>query len=230
MDHDEDIWLVQLSQGAVRAMTLDELDAAFQEGAIDEETFVRRDGAAKWSRLRDELGDPEPAAAPAPPPTPTPSPVSYGAMPQYQPYQTMRPVVSVIDTGEFEDAPFAKKSRKGLFVGIAVAAAAVAFAAFGVTKLKNVPAADVNASVVQAAPPQVVTPPPPDPQPTAAKPTLSDDQKKALSDKDNQLNQKMDQKRKDRANKAANQPTRGHTQPPPFHKGGNAYDPLNAKL
>ncbi len=239
MDQHEDIWLVQLANGATRAMTLDELDAAFQEGIIDEDTFVRRDGATKWSRLRDELGESEPAApAPAPVPMQTYAPpapvVSYGAVPSYPASSSIRPVVSELDSGEFA-SPFAKKSKKPLFIGGGLAvAAAVAIAAFGATKLGNAPAASVNASVVNAvqAPqaPQAVTPPPPaDPQPVA-KPALNDDVKKALAAKDTQFNQKMDQKKKDRASKAANMPTRGKTSPPPFCTGGSAYDPLNAKL
>lgn len=222
MDQHEETWLVQLGSGAVRVMTLDELDAAFQEGTIDEETYVRRDGATKWVRLRDEL-----AASDAPAPSPTPAPVAYVA---YQPAgYSVRPVVSELDTSEFTDSPFAKKSRKGLFVGVSLAAAAaVAIGAFGATKLKSVPATAVNASVANAVQaPQVVTPPPPvEPQ----KPALSEDLKKALAEKDTQLNQKIEQKKKDRAHKASLQPTRGKTQPPPFSKGGSSYDPLNAKL
>ncbi len=232
MDQHEDIWLVQLANGATRAMTLDELDAAFQEGIIDEDTFVRRDGAAKWSRLRDELGESEPAAAP-----PAPAPVMQTYAPPmpaiaYPTSDSIRPVVSGLDTSEF-DSPFAKKSKKPIVIGGGLAvAAAVAIAAFGATHLKNAPVADVNASVVNAVQaPQAVTPPPPpaDPQPVA-KPALNEDVKKALAAKDTQFNQKMDQKRKDRANKQANQPTRGKTSPPPFSKGGSTYDPLNAKL
>jgi hypothetical protein len=221
MDQHEETWLVQLANGAVRVMTLDELDAAFQEGTIDEETFVRRDGASKWSKLRDEL------AASEPPPPPAPAPMVTYQVASY----SVRPVVSEIDTSEFTDSPFAKKSKKGLFVGVGLAAAAaVAIGAFGATKLKNTPAAEVNASVANAVQaPQAVTPPPPV-DPVVQKPALSEDQKKALAEKDTQFNQKMDQKKKDRAHKASLQPTRGKTSPPPFSKNGSAYDPLNAKL
>lgn len=206
-------------------MTLDELDAAFQDGSIDEDTFVRRDGASKWSRLGDELGgDPAPAPVPMQTYTPPVPVISYPAS------NSIRPVVSEIDTGELA-SPFAKKSKKPVVIGVGLAAvAAVAIAAFGATKLKNAPIADVNASVANAVQaPQAVTPPPPpvDPQPVA-KPALNDDVKKALAAKDTQFTQKMDQKRKDRAKYVA--PTTHKTQPPPFHKGGNAYDPLNAKL
>src|SRR5512140_1345005 len=104
MDQHEETWLVQLSNGAVRVMTLDELDAAFQDGTIDEETLIRRDGATKWMKLRDEL------AASEPPPAPTPTPAPFVT---YQPASySVRPVVSELDTGELDDSPFAKKSKK----------------------------------------------------------------------------------------------------------------------
>lgn len=231
MDQHEDIWLVQLANGAVRAMTLDELDAAYQEGAIDEDTYVRRDGSTKWSRLRDELGADEPAA----PPPPAPAPVSYGAVPSYappqiqaQPLYSTRPVVSEIDLDELE-APF-KKSRKGTFAAIGgVALAAVAVAVFAATKMGGAPAADVGASVANATqPPAVVTPPPPATTEAAPASTLNDDQKKALSELDQQHEKKWEQQRKTREHYHA--PAKWHPSHTPFHKGGSKYDPLNAKL
>jgi hypothetical protein len=231
--HDEEIWLVQIGH-ATRAMTLDELDAAFNDGTIDEDTFVRRDGATKWVRLRDELGESEPAPAPVQAPvyyaSPTPAPVVYQA---YQQYNSVRPVVSEIDMDELElDSPFAKKGGKGKFVAMGlVAAAVVGGLAFGATKLKGTPAVDVNASVVQAVQaPQAVTPPPPveTAPPVVQKPALDDAQKKALADKDTKFSQKQDALKKARANQYV--PKRGKTQPPPFSKNGSAYDPLNAKL
>jgi len=229
--HDEEIWLVQIGH-ATRAMTLDELDAAFNEGTIDEDTFVRRDGATKWVRLRDELGESEPAPAPvyqAPVPvlSPTPAPVVY------QQYNSVRPVVSEIDMDELDlESPFAKKSNKAKFiVGGLVAAVACAVAAVGAQHIgKSAPTVDVNASVVQAVQaPQAVTPPPPvETAPVAQKPALNDDLKKALADKDTKFAQKQDALKKARANQIV--PKHGKTQPPPFHKGGSAYDPLNAKL
>lgn len=233
--HDEEIWLVQIGH-ATRAMTLDELDAAFNEGTIDEDTFVRRDGASKWVRLRDELGESEPAPAPvyqAPVPvlSPTPAPVVYQT---YQQYNSVRPVVSELDMDELDlDSPFAKKSNKAKFiVGGLVAAVACAVAAVGAQHIgKSAPAVDVNASVVQAVQaPQAVTPPPPveTAPPVVQKPALNEDQKKALSDKDTKFSQKQDALKKARASQIV--PKRGKTAPPPFSKGGSAYDPLNAKL
>jgi len=134
--HDDDLWFVQLPGGAVRAMSLDDLDAAFQSGTIDEDTLVRRDGQSAWTKLRDEL-------APEPPQTPS-----------------VRPVVMDFD----DDFPPPRSSKKGVFVGLGLAAAAaIAFAAFGVTKLGDVHT-QVSASVAQA--PQL---PSSDPEPVAQK-------------------------------------------------------------
>jgi hypothetical protein len=234
MDQHEDIWLVQLGNGAIRAMTLDELDAAYQEGAIDEDTYVRRDGSSKWSRLRDEIGAAEP-----PPPAPPPA-ASYGAVPAYpaQPYQAQvyqapqqplystRPVVSELDLDEVDlGSPF-KKSRKGTYAAVAaVAAAAIATAVFGASRM-NAPAASVNASVVNATqPPAVVTPPPPVAAPAS---TLSEEQKKALSDLDKQHQKTWAEQRIERMRRSA--PHRHYKSHNPFRKGGSKYDPLNAKL
>jgi hypothetical protein len=197
---DEDLWFVQLSTGAVRAMTLDDLDAAYQSGTIDEDTLVRRDAEKAWMKLGDALGTSEPE------PTHTPS---------------VRPVVMEFDADDF--AP-PVSSKKRVVVGLAVAAAAIALAVFGATKLAGAHA-EVNASLANA----VKAPelPPSDPQP-AQKVTLTEDQKKALADKDAELHQKMNQKRHDRATQVG--PTTRTTQPPPFHNSGDMYDPLNSKL
>lgn len=52
----DDLWFVQLASGDVRAMTLDALDAAFQEGRVTEGTYVRHDGADAWAQLGQVLG------------------------------------------------------------------------------------------------------------------------------------------------------------------------------
>ena len=124
-------------------------------------------------------------------------------------------------------SPFKKKSRKGVYAAIgAVAVAAVATAVFGASKM-SAPAESVNASVAAAAqpPPQVVTPPAP--QPTA--PALNDDQRKALENMDKKNQNKWEQQRQNRARNAP-QPSHYRRSAAPFSKGGNKYDPLNAKL
>jgi len=242
--HDDEIWLVQLSNGAVRAMTLDELDAAYQDGSIDEDTYVRRDGASKWSKLRDEIGGEPAAAAPVHAPTPVIAPtpaVSYGAVPAYpypqaqaqpqpQALYSTRPVVSELDLDELElGSPF-KKSRKGTYAAIgAVAVAAIATAVFGASRMGSTSPDAVNASVAAAAqppPPPVATTPPVTPAPAS---TLNDEQRKELSNMDKKNESSWEQRRKARQNSYA-PASHYHRSGTPFHKGGNKYDPLNAKL
>lgn len=62
--NDLELWHVQLG-GAVRTMTLDELDRAFQSGVIDERTMVLKAGALRWTTLG-ELAGLESQAPPPP--------------------------------------------------------------------------------------------------------------------------------------------------------------------
>ena len=50
-----DVWFVRTANGEAR-MTLDELDAAFQAGAINEQTQVREETSLQWSTLGALLG------------------------------------------------------------------------------------------------------------------------------------------------------------------------------
>jgi hypothetical protein len=237
MDPHEDVWHVQLESGEVRILTLDQLDAFYQNGIIDEETYILRDGTMEWLKLRDVLGESEPAAQPARPAA-APAVLSYGSVPPYQPpYQThysTRPVVSEIDPGELDDLdalPFKRSSKGKYILGVgAIGAVALMVAVLGANRIgKSAPEASVGAAVVNALPttPAVIIPPPP-PVVDPVAPALKDDVKKALADKDNQLNQKIEQRKQSRLKNAA--PATHKASPPPFHKGGNAYDPLNAKL
>jgi hypothetical protein len=71
MNEPQDLWHVQLESGEVRQLTLDQLDAFFQNGIIDEDTYILQDGEMDWRKLRDVLGlDDEPAAPEAPAPAP----------------------------------------------------------------------------------------------------------------------------------------------------------------
>ncbi|MEO8876945.1 MAG: hypothetical protein ABI461_15225 [Polyangiaceae bacterium] len=59
-----DLWHVQLASGDLEAMTLDQLDEAFNGGRIDESTMVLQGGAIKWSRLGEILGEEDGDAVP----------------------------------------------------------------------------------------------------------------------------------------------------------------------
>jgi hypothetical protein len=69
------MWYVKLADGDVDRVTLDQLDEAFQNGQVDENSMVLADGADTWMKLGDLLGGSE-AAAPAPPPVVVQPPVA----------------------------------------------------------------------------------------------------------------------------------------------------------
>ena len=54
--HDLDIWHVKLANGETRALSLDELDAGFHEGWINEGTLVLPAGAIRWAPLGEVAG------------------------------------------------------------------------------------------------------------------------------------------------------------------------------
>jgi hypothetical protein len=82
----DEAWHVQLASGELRVMSLDQLDDAFQNGLVSEDTFVYQPGMNDWIKLADLAGldadaDETPAAgsipaadvAPAPPPVAHPA-------------------------------------------------------------------------------------------------------------------------------------------------------------
>ena len=81
---ESDFFFVQLPNGQHKAMSLDELDEAYQAGSIDEGTPVRPDGASEWSTLGALVGgdDDVPDTSPALVPSYTPPPVVTSASPR----------------------------------------------------------------------------------------------------------------------------------------------------
>jgi len=77
-DNDE-LWYVQMDNGDLRELTLDELDEAFNAGLIHENTYVMEVGGTEWQTLADVAGlneEEEPA-----PPAPAYAPQAVGARP-----------------------------------------------------------------------------------------------------------------------------------------------------
>lgn len=232
MSGDHDLWYVKTADGDVDRMTLDQLDAAFNAGHIDENVTVLPAGESNWVRLGTLLGLDTPA---------TPSPMSFAPSPN-----SMRPV-SIDLSDDPELALLHKKSRKG--VGFAVAAAVLLIPAgiLGANRmhlgssLSSDSAPNVAAAAVQAPPPVTAAPPPPAPAPppppattaatTASADTrLSDEQKAKLAAADKALEAKIKSKQKARAISGG-----GHHNSPKyksqgFTSGGNKYDPLNSGI
>ncbi|HEX7604118.1 MAG TPA: DUF4339 domain-containing protein, partial [Polyangiaceae bacterium] len=167
-DHSE-IWHVRLPNGESREGTLEQLDEAFQAGAINESTLVRREGTSEWVTL---------AAAAGLEPAPAPVPMQSAPPP---------PVVSDLEDLDL-GATALRSSKRGVFVGLAAAVAV--FAAAGIFVVRNgsqeaavVKAAGAAAEANLAVAATPVTPAP-DLDSDGKSRTLTDDQKRALLDLD----------------------------------------------
>jgi|HubBroStandDraft_6_1064221.scaffolds.fasta_scaffold369111_2 hypothetical protein len=247
MSENETQWHVQVEEGLVKLWSIDQLDAAFKAGLIDESTFVLEDGTHEWQTLGALLGGDEPEAS-APVAVQSYAPQAQVAVQSYAPQaavvpaatplslppmsftpQSTAPMVSDLD----DDMPVQFRSKKrGLAIGfsLALVAAGVAVAGFRFGSTATDAAA---APVAAVAPPPVVAPTPaPEPAPSAADATrLSDDQRRALADADKALQAKLDSQKKVRA-AAAPHHSHGKSahEKTPFQNGGAQGDPLNAKL
>jgi hypothetical protein len=251
MSETETVWHVQVEDEGVKIWSLDQLDAAYKAGLVDDETFVFEDGASEWQTLGALLnGDDD---EPEPPPVrESAAPQSFGP-PSYVPQslapqaftpqsfapsslmpQSMAPMVSDIDELEVP-AQFRSKKR-----GFGIVAA-VAFVTCGVAVLgfKFGTRASSEPPPVAAVAPPVAAPPPPAPvaaapmvnpaeAAAAAAQRLNDDQRKALLDADKAREAKLDAKHKARAASAGSH--HKSKEKGPFQNGGDKYDPLNAKL
>lgn len=63
--NEDELWLVKLPNGAIRSMTIDAMDEAFQAGELDESTPVQAPDAEGWSTLAAVAGLDEDATPPA---------------------------------------------------------------------------------------------------------------------------------------------------------------------
>jgi len=101
-----ELWYVQLSDGDVHRVTLDQLAEGFEAGHIDERTMVLRAGATQWTKLgelagMDEIAPPPPPAAVVPLLAPPPLSAIYAAPPPL--IESHRPVS--LDLSELDDVP-----------------------------------------------------------------------------------------------------------------------------
>jgi hypothetical protein len=227
----DDLFFVELPNGQQKAMTLDELDAAYQAGAIDESTRVRPD-EGEWSTLGDLLGGTE--EIPDAPPITHPeslAPVAIHSPAAYAPTVNAQ----IPDLYDLDDEAQLKPSKKKFVFGALGAGAVVAvLAVVGITKLggAGVVADTATKAAAAAAPPPAAV----DPQPaeTSTAPKLTDEQKKLLADQDKKRADADAKKRAERAEREAAKPHHGGghrtKSSEPFVKGGSKYDPLNGSL
>jgi hypothetical protein len=240
LDSTRDLWHVRLPTGEVRTMSIDELDAAFQDGAVDEETPLCRVGATAWAKLRDLAGLEEPAPAPEPqnlaPQTPSPFAVD---IPSVRPFATD---VSGSPGADIDLPPegFRPTIQRKTIVAIALAMGVVLGVALALTKADGgalEPAAAAAGVAVDSTLPPIVAAPkaqeavsaPPSSPPAstaAADPgaRLSNEQRKALLEVDKAHAQQ---------HKVRSAPSHGSARTnskPVFHKGGSKFDPLNSAI
>jgi len=225
-----ELWQVKLPSGDILTVTLEQLDAAFEEGHVSETTMVREVGAVEWSTLAVVAGLAEapPMVSPAPP---KPS------APRVDPFVVPTPMIPIAPSSMAplaydaadDDAPFAPKRKPTTVVlGVCAACAAVILAALGVGAISGSSASAAAApkaeSHLAVAPPAAPAPPAPvaAPAPEAAQapPRLTEAQKKAALVADKKL--------KSKATKKAAPPRKPAKDP--FVKGGNKHDPLNKSL
>jgi hypothetical protein len=248
MNSSVEFWHVQLPNGTVSTMTIDELDAAFQADTINERTYVIKHGETAWATLADLLGLDEPASATPPPVVAAAAPISYAPPPvESVPVYSLRPVVSEVsdidDDIDFGGSSFrSPKKRTAIIAGSIASVAAVGLLVAVLSASSSSPPVAAAASqppppvAVAAAAPPPVTAPVTAPLTPAANGTataldrFSDAQKKALQDAD----KTHAAQQKAKASAAASHRSVGSgyksDSKPVFHKGGNKYDPLNSSL
>ena len=225
---DNDLWYVKTADGDVNRVTLDQLDEAFNAGQIDENVMVLPAGEETWVKLGALLGLDQPAPSPvALPPTPTAF-----ALPQ-----SLRPV-SLDLSDDLDEAPFKKKSRKGVVLGAMVGAIALGGVIFAAVHSAGSVDTSTATAAIAAPPPVTAAPPPPPVAPTPAATTtaaplpdhgLTDDQKAKLAAADKARDDKAKSRKKARG---AGNPSHGSgkIKSQGFTTGGSKYDPLNANL
>jgi hypothetical protein len=179
----EEIWSVRLPSGDVRRGSLDELDAAFEAGHINEDSLVLAPGATTWTKLGDLAGLDDDAA---PPPAAAPPATISLAPPSYASPNSLRPVMTDLEDLSFDPPP--ARSKTGVLLGIAGAAALVGGLVFAVHQFAtgsetSAATASIAATSLVTAPP--APPPPPaqpvtDNAPASIGPSLTDAQKNAL--------------------------------------------------
>jgi hypothetical protein len=194
-----DVWHVRLASGQ-QTMTLDELDAAYQSGAIDERTQVREDGSTEWTTLGALLGiEAEPPAK--------------GQQ------ESVRPLALDVDE---ELAQLKSNGRRNALIGLAAAALALGGFALAITRIA--PQTEKAAAAGKAA--MVVAPTAAEQtESETTGPRLSEQQKQALTKQDEERQKKLREARERRAREA---PVPQQKSAPVFTKNGNKYDPLNA--
>ena len=244
------LWHVEMGPGDVRSMTLDELDAVFQEGVITGDTRIREEGSLEWTTLAEVAGlddDPtdvhampppnaQPQAHPVSAPYPLQQPNSLSPMAISAPEPVQQIDLAALAAEDDDELAFRPKKKTGLVLGaIGGVALFAALGIVGMTQLKKLDAKTIDANTTNALAVQAPAPVVNDIPKADDKSRLTEDQKRALADIDKKHQSEIDKKNADKAaDRAARQPAqRGKPMGKsndPFVKNTNKYDPLNGAL
>ena len=196
---DDDLWCVMLPSGESRRGTLDQLDDAFQAGAIDASTLVLGPGETEWKPLGALAGlETEPAPAPA-----------LSVAPPSMAANSLRPVMTDLDDVPVIPDELRPRSRGMIaaFAGLALlGGGAVAFA-MGVGSTSTTSGNAAAAIAAPTTPPVAVAKPPaatPDSIAAAAVSSasaasrLTAEQLKTLADLDKQRERAAEERKRNR--------------------------------
>ena len=251
MEASEGLWYyVQLSDGDVHRVTLDQLDDGFQAGHIDAKTMVLADGSTRWTTLGQLAGIDEPA-----PPARARS-VSARPPPYVPIFPSHRPVsidLSDLDMGVERPARSGRRWVAAL-AGLALVSAVGAVAwrqpswARPYVSRANLRALTTRSTAAAPIPPPFVAPPPPiaPPPPVAplgpvvappseltTTPALAAASVRA-GDSTGAAKPRRGAKAKAHKGAAATGNPHGtspaKSRPAPFSTGGSKYDPLNSSI
>lgn len=242
MNHHDatEVWHVQLPNGQAHAISLDELDAAFEAGHITEHTFVLPPGATQWVTLGDAAGlQGDASATPAPVTSDAygPSSLAPVALPSAAPSMAPALFYEPPPAPELPDVDFESAHKKGrvkMFVGAAVAG--VALIAVGLVGVRAINKAETDSNTMKtalSAPPQPETKLSGNDDSTPANAQrFNDDQKKKLEEADKARAAAAASKKKARDDA---RPAAPHGKPykgddPLKKSSGNKFDPLNGSL
>jgi hypothetical protein len=231
---------VEIASGVVHTMTLDELDAAYQRGLIDDATRVRQSGAPKWSTLAAVAGADDAGAAREHSETPGPVSAEHHSLSPMQvtvppPPAVPRELAHLADLADDDELRLRGKRRPVAVAGGILGVAAVAgLVAFGATRaMAAADVAKVNAaSAMRTAPLDVrlreAGKPLPAEDTATDRRNLSDGQRRALVEADKKRSAEAEKKRAKSAPHAG-APRAGKVNDG-LLKGGDKYDPLNGTL
>ena len=215
---EEETWFVQLAGGGVRMMDVEQLDAAFQSGTIDEDTLVRRDGTSQWVKLSEELA----MSSPPPPPTEsgtgtataTVTATATESVSTHPVVSDVMPSTDDIDHDDLEAALNASRRRRRVAFGVLAAGVVAGFAtitAINVVRLQKHAALAAELATVRVSAPS-------DPEPEATTKTTTSQ------------NQPRPRKSRNTAQGASSATPDDKPASTVFQNGGDQYDPLNGKL